>query len=175
MVMTLTIPLRKIQKLERVIPIDHYEMLAKTLLLTSMIVGYAYTVEFILAYYSGNVFEFGIFADRATGHYKYFYWGMVFCNMISPLPLFVKKLRRSLTWLFIMSIFVNIGMWLERWVIITTSLAKEFDPYSWGVYTPSLVEGLITLGTFGFFFMMFFLFAKFLPVVAITEKKEHVN
>jgi molybdopterin-containing oxidoreductase family membrane subunit len=175
MVITLVVPMRKIQKLERVITIDHFEMLAKTLLFTSMIVGYAYTVEFILAYYSGNVYEFGIFAARATGTYKYFYWGMVTCNAIVPLPLFVKRLRRSLGFLFVTSIFVNIGMWLERFVIIVTSLAKEYNPYSWGIYKPTFIEGAITLGTFGFFFMMFLLFAKFLPVVAITEKKEEVH
>jgi molybdopterin-containing oxidoreductase family membrane subunit len=175
MVMTLCIPMRKIQKLDHVMPIDHFEKLAKTMLFTSMIVGYAYTVEFVLSYYSGNVFEFGIFADRATGHYKYQYWGMVFCNMIVPLPLFIKKLRRSLSYLFITSIFVNIGMWLERFVIIITSLSKEFVPYAWGTYQPSIIEISITIGTFGFFFMMFLLFAKFLPVVAITEKKEEVH
>ncbi len=175
MVLTLCIPMRKLQKLERVMPIDHFEKLAKTMLFTSMIVGYAYIVEFLLAYYSGNVYEFGIFADRATGHYKYQYWGMVFCNMIAPLPLFIKKLRRNLVYLFITSILVNIGMWLERFVIIVTSLAKEFDPYSWGTYHPSIIEIGITIGTFGFFFMMFLLFAKFLPVVAITEKKEEVQ
>ncbi len=175
MVLTLCIPMRKIQKLERVMPIDHFEKLAKTMLFTSMIVGYAYTIEFLLAYYSGNVYEFGIFKDRATGYYKYQYWGMVFCNMIVPLPLFVKKLRRNMKWLFITSIFVNIGMWLERFVIIVTSLAHEYDPYAWGVYHPRWPEWCLTIGTFGFFFMMFLLFCKFLPVVAITEKKEEVH
>jgi molybdopterin-containing oxidoreductase family membrane subunit len=172
MVLTLCIPMRKIQKLERVMPIDHFEMLAKTMLFTSMIVGYAYIVEFILAYYSGNVYEFGIFADRATGHYKIAYWIMVSCNVISPLPVFFKRVRRSLPALFVISIFVNIGVWFERFVIIVTSLAKEYVPYSWGPYKPSIVEVAMTVGTFGFFLMMFFLFAKFLPVVAMTEKKE---
>jgi len=175
MVLTLCIPMRKIQHLESVMPIDHFEKLAKTMLFTSMIVGYSYTIEFLLAHYSGNVYEFGIFQDRAMGFYKYQYWGMVFCNVISPLPLFIKKARRSLVWLFVTSIFVNIGMWLERFVIIVTSLAHEFDPYSWGPYRPSIIEISITIGTFGFFFMMFLLFAKFLPVVAITEKKEEVQ
>jgi molybdopterin-containing oxidoreductase family membrane subunit len=156
-------------------PIDHFEKLAKTMLFTSMIVGYAYIIEFILSYYSGNVYEFGIFKDRATGYYKWQYWGMVFCNMVVPLPLFVKKLRRSLGYLFVTSIFVNIGMWLERFVIIITSLSHEFTPYAWGVYKPRPVEISIMIGTFCFFFMMFLLFAKFLPVIAITEKKEEVH
>jgi molybdopterin-containing oxidoreductase family membrane subunit len=175
MVLTLCIPMRKIQRLENVMPIEHFEKLAKTMLFTSMIVGYAYIIEFVLAYYSGNIYEFGIFRDRATGYYKWQYWGMVFCNMIVPLPLFIKKLRRNLAWLFVTSILVNVGMWLERFVIIITSLAHEWVPYAWGAYKPRPVEISITVGTFGFFFMMFLLFAKFLPVVAITEKKEEVQ
>ena len=175
MVLTLSIPMRKIQRLEHVMPIDHFEKLAKTMLFTSMIVGYAYVIEFLLAYYSGNVYEFGIFKDRATGYYKYQYWGMVFCNMISPLPLFIKRVRRSLAWLFVISIFVNIGMWLERFVIIITSLAHEYVPYAWGQYTPRPVEISIMIGTWCFFFFMYLLFCKFLPVVAITEKKEEVH
>jgi Ni/Fe-hydrogenase subunit HybB-like protein len=175
MVLTLVIPLRKIQKLERIITIDHFEMLAKTLLFTSLIVGYAYSVEFMMAYYSGNIYEFGIFLHRATGYYKWYYWAMVFCNVIVPLPIFIKPLRRNLGFLFVMSIFVNIGMWLERFVIIVQSLSHEYVPYSWGTYKPSFIEVGITIGTFGFFFMMFLLFAKFLPVVPITEKKEEVH
>jgi len=175
MVFTLVIPMRKLQKLENVLPIEHFEKLAKTMLFTSMIVGYAYTVEFILAYYSGNVYEFGIFHYRATGDYKLQYWGMVFCNMIAPLPLFVKKIRRNLLALFIISAFVNVGMWLERFVIVITSLSHEFTPYAWGTYKAQPVEISIMIGTWGFFFMMFLLFAKFLPVVAITEKKEDAH
>jgi Ni/Fe-hydrogenase subunit HybB-like protein len=175
MVFTLLIPLRKLQRLERMITPDHFDRLAKVMLLTSLIVGYAYASEFILAYYSGNIYEYGIFQHRAIGYYKYFYWGMVTCNTIIPLLLFKKSLRRNLPFLFVISIFVNIGMWLERFVIIVTSLAHEYIPYSHGNYTPSWVEGAITAGTFGFFFMMFLLFAKFLPVVAVTEKKEEVH
>jgi len=100
---------------------------------------------------------------------------MVFCNCVVPLPLFIKALRRNLGFLFIISIFVNIGMWLERFVIIVQSLSHEFIPYGWGNYKPTFIEVGITIGTFGFFFMMFLLFAKFLPVVPITEKKEEVH
>jgi Ni/Fe-hydrogenase subunit HybB-like protein len=175
MVLTLVIPLRKIQRLERLITPDHFDRLAKVLLFTSLIVGYAYASEFILAYYSGNIYEYGIFQHRAIGHYKWFYWAMVTCNAIIPLPLFNKSLRRNLTYLFIISIFVNIGMWLERFVIIVTSLSHEYVPYSYGNYMPSWVEASISAGTFGFFFTMFLLFAKFLPVVAVTEKKEEAR
>jgi molybdopterin-containing oxidoreductase family membrane subunit len=172
MVITLVVPMRKIFKLERHIKIDHFESLAKLILLTSLIVGYSYIVEFCLAMYSGNVYEAGAFINRAVGPYRMWYWLMVSCNALIPLTLFVKKWRRNLVFLYVLSIFVNIGMYLERFVIIVTSLSKDFDPYSWGLYTPTLVEAGITLGSFGFFFTLFLLFAKFLPVVAISELKE---
>jgi molybdopterin-containing oxidoreductase family membrane subunit len=172
MVITLVAPMRKIFKLERHITIDQFESLAKILLFTSLLVGYSYAVEFALAIYSGNLFESGAFINRAIGHYAPFYWMMVTCNVFIPLTLFKKSWRRNLGFLYVVSIFVNIGMWLERFVIIVTSLSRDFDPYSWGNYTPSLVEAGITLGSFGFFMTWFLLFTKFLPVVAITELKE---
>ncbi|UCH84961.1 MAG: polysulfide reductase NrfD [Candidatus Latescibacterota bacterium] len=172
MVITLVVPMRKIFGLHRHITIDHFESIAKILLFTSLLVTYSYIVEFALALYSGNVYESGAFIYRLMGDYRYFYWGMLICNGAIPLTLFVKKWRRSLPFLYVLSIFVNIGMWLERFVIITTSLSKDFDPYSWGLYKPALVEGGITLGSFGFFFMLFLLFTKLLPVVAISELKE---
>jgi len=171
-VLTLMIPMRKILRLEDHINIDHFESLAKILLFTSLIVGYAYGVEFALAFYSGHTFEIAHFTYRLLGDYWFLYALMVFCNVLLPLALFSKKLRRSIPFLFVMSIFVNIGMWLERFVIIVTSLAKEYDPYSWGTYTPSMVEVGITVGSFGLFFTLFLLFTKLLPVLAITEVKE---
>ncbi|GAB4182240.1 MAG: polysulfide reductase NrfD [Calditrichia bacterium] len=172
MVLTLVIPMRKILRLEKHIPVEHFEKLAKTMLFTSMIVSYAYLVEFALAYYSGHHFETAHFSYRTFGDYKYLYYMMILCNSILPLTVFVKKLRTNLVYLFILSIFVNIGMWLERFVIIVTSLAKEFVPYNWGLYTPSIVEVAITLGSFGMFFTLFLLFTKALPVIAVTEVKE---
>jgi Ni/Fe-hydrogenase subunit HybB-like protein len=172
MVLTLMIPMRKIMRLEDHISVDHFESLAKILLFTSLIVAYAYGVEFALAFYSGHTFEIAHFTYRLLGDYWFLYAIMVFCNVLLPLALFVKKLRRSITFLFVMSIFVNVGMWLERFVIIVTSLAKEYDPYSWGTYTPSMVEVGITVGSFGLFFTLFLLFTKVLPVLAITEVKE---
>jgi molybdopterin-containing oxidoreductase family membrane subunit len=172
MVITLVVPMRKIFKLERHITIDHFENLGKLIILTSLIVGYAYLVEFGLAIYSGNVYESGAFIYRATGAYAFFYWLMVACNAVIPLVLFVKKWRRNLAVLYVVSIFVNIGMWLERFVIIVTSLAKDFDPYSWGFYKPTLLEAGLTLGSFGFFMTLFLLFTRFLPIIAISEIKE---
>ena len=172
MVITLVVPMRKIFKLERIITIDHFESLGKLILLTSVIVGYSYIVEFALAVYSGNDFEAGAFLYRAVGDYRWLYYMMLACNMFIPLTLFVKKWRRSIAFLYIVSIFVNIGMWLERFVIIVSSLSNDFNPYSWGLYRPGFVEAGITLGSFGFFMTLFLLFTKFLPVIAISEIKE---
>jgi len=172
MVITLVVPMRKIFRLERHITIDHFESLAKILLFTSLIVGYSYIVEYALAIYSGNPYEKGAFLYRTFGDYNFLYAVMVTCNMFIPLVLFKKSWRRSLTVLYIVSITTNIGMWLERFVIIASSLAHDFDPYAWGIYKPTLVEAGITLGSFGLFFTLFLLFTKFLPVVAVTELKE---
>jgi molybdopterin-containing oxidoreductase family membrane subunit len=172
MVITLVVPMRKIFKLDRHITIDHFESLAKIMLFTSLLVGYSYIVEFALALYSGNQYEAGAFLYRLLGDYRGWYYLMVACNMFIPLTLFVKKWRRNIPFLYVISIFVNIGMYLERFVIIVSSLSKDFDPYSWGLYKPTLVEAGITLGSFGFFFTFFLLFTRFLPIVAITELKE---
>ncbi len=175
MVLTLVIPMRKIVGLDKYITIDHFEAIAKILLFTSVIVTYSYIVEFLLALYSGNLYEKYHFMWRALGDYRYAYWLMLFCNSLLPLSLFVKKLRRSLKYLFILSIFVNIGMWLERFVIIVTSLARDFDPYNWGNYHPTFVEIGIMIGSFGWFFTLFLIFTKLLPVLAITEVKEQAE
>jgi len=175
MVITLVVPMRKILGLEKYITIDHFESIAKILLFTSLIVSYAYIVEFALAYYSGNDFETAHFSYRLTGDYRYFYWMMLLCNSLLPLTLFFKPLRRNLKYLFVLSIFVNIGMWLERFVIIITSLAHDYDPYNWGNFTPTLVDIGIDIGSFGMFFMLFLIFTKMLPVLSITEVKEHAQ
>ena len=174
MVLTLVIPLRKALGLEHLITIDHFDAISKILLFTSIIIGFTYAVEFGLAFYSGNPFEISQYLYRATGHYWPFYAIMVFCNGVFPLVLFFRRLRRNLTFLFILSIFVNIGMWFERFVIIVASLAKEYEPYSWGTYTPSFVELGITAGSFGLFFLLYLVFIKALPVVSMTELKEHL-
>lgn len=172
MVITLVVPMRKIFKLHRHITIDHFESLAKIMLFTSLIVSYSYVVEFALALYSGNVYESGAFIFRAFGAYRYGYLIMILCNVLIPLTMFKKNWRRSIPFLYVVSLFVNLGMWFERYIIITSSLSHDFDPYSWGYYKLSWVEGGITLGSFGFFFTMFLLFCRFLPIVAISELKE---
>jgi molybdopterin-containing oxidoreductase family membrane subunit len=174
MVITLVIPLRKAMNLHEYITDDHFESIAKIMLFTSLIVSYAYIVEFGMAWYGGNVFEMGAFRYRALGDFRYLTWAMIFCNSIVPLTLFAKRLRRNTTCLLIVSLLVNVGMWLERFVIIVTSLAHDYDPYVWGTYSPTYVEVGISLGSFGMFFMLYLLFVKNLPVLSITEIKEHL-
>lgn len=172
MVLTLIIPLRKAFKLEEIITPFHFEGMVKLILLTSGIVSYAYATEFYVAWFSNNQFERFQFWFRPFGDFKLAFWGMTICNCIIPLTLWVPSLRRNITYLFIVSIFINIGMWLERFNIIFTSLAREFMPAAWGGYNFSWIEAGITVGAFGWFGMYMCLFIKFFPAVSITEIKE---
>ena len=171
MVQTLMIVTRKVYKLEDYITITHMEAMAKVIILTGSIVGLAYGTEFFIAWYSGYVYESFIFINRAFGPYWWAYWIMISCNVISPQLFWFKKIRTSMTATFIISIFVNIGMWFERFVIIVSSLHRDFLPSSWAMYTPTYVEVGILAGTFGIFFTFFFLFSKFFPVVNMFEVK----
>lgn len=172
MVFTLVIPLRKIFQLEKFITLEHFEKLSLLLLFTAMIVWSIYAVEFGYAIYSGNLFERSQFVFRATGAYREVYWLMMGLNVLLPASLMIKKLRRNLSYLFVISIFINVGMWLERFTIVVMSTSHDYDPYIWRTYTPTLTEFLITLGTFGLFFMLFLLFTKVFPILAVTEIKE---
>jgi len=172
MVITILIPFRKIFKLERYLTEWHFDMMARLVLLTSTIVGYSYLTEYFIAWYSDDKFEQFIFWERAFGAYAIPFWLMIFCNLFAPLPLWFKKVRTNMTALFIISIFVNIGMWFERFNIIVSSLAQEYDPFAWGWYTPSIIELGITFGSFCWFFMWFLIFIKFFPSMALTEMKE---
>lgn len=172
MVIMLTIPIRKIFHLEDYITLDNYDGMAKLLMLTSGIIAYAYAAEFFMAWYSGNPAEWGQYYYRITGEYAIFYWIMIVCNVVIPIPLWFKSVRRNLKILFIMSIFINIGMWFERFNIIVISLSHGFDPAAWGIYKPSWVEVGITVGSFAWFFMFFLMFLKTLPAVSIAEMKE---
>lgn len=172
MVIMLTVPIRKIFHLEDYITLDNYDGMAKLLMLTSGIIAYAYAAEFFMAWYSGNPAEWGQYYYRITGEYAIFYWIMIVCNVVIPIPLWFKSVRRNLKILFIMSIFINIGMWFERFNIIVISLSHGFDPAAWGIYKPSWVEVGITVGSFAWFFMFFLMFLKTLPAVSIAEMKE---
>lgn len=171
MVLTLMIPLRVWFKLENFITIKHLENMAKIILVTGTMVGYAYGMEFFIAWYSGNAYESFAFANRAFGDYWWAYWTMISCNVISPQLFWFKAVRRSPLALFIISIFVNIGMWFERFVITVTSLHHDFLPSSWDYYSPTLWDVTTLLGSFGLFFTLFCLFCRYLPVIAIAEVK----
>ncbi len=172
MVLTLMIPLRKIFGYEKIITLEVLENVAKTIIFTGLIVGFAYGTEFFIAWYSHNSVEIAIFKWRALGHYRVGFWIMVICNTIIPLFLFLKRVRRSIIWLFVISIFINIGMWFERFVIIISSVAHDFMPHAWGLYWPTVVEMGIMVGSFSLFFFLFILFVKHMPSVSMTENKE---
>jgi len=172
MVLTLMIPLRKIFRYERIITIGVLDNVAKTIIFTGLIVGYAYGVEYFLAWYSGNIVEQESFRWRAVGDYSLEFWIMVICNSIVPLLFFLKKVRASIPWLFGISILVNIGMWYERFVIIIGGVAHDFIPHTWGLYGPRFIELGIMFGSFSLFFLLFLLFVKHLPSVSMTEMKE---
>ena len=174
MVWTIAIPLRKWFRLEHYITLNHLDASAKVVLLTSMIVGSAYLIEFFIAWYGGVPAEQDYFWNRVFGQWWWAAWIMLTCNMILPLSLFSQQLRRNTTWLFILSLFINLGMWFERFVIVVPALSHEFEPWQWSGYTPTWVDLGILLGSFGWFFMWFLLFIKQFPVVAISEVKEIV-
>ena len=143
----------------------------KIILVTGTMVGYAYAMEFFVAWYSGNPYEKFAFINRATGPYWWAYWTMVSCNVISPQIFWFKKLRTNVWVMWVVSIFVNIGMWFERFVITVTSLSRDFLPSSWGYFKPTNIDILMFIGSFGLFFTLFLLFIRWLPQVAIAEVK----
>ena len=171
MVLTLLLPLRTVCKLQDVITVRHIELMGKVILATGSIVGYAYGMEFFIAWYGGNPYELYAFKNRAFGPYWWAYWTMVSCNVICPQLFWIKAVRRNMVIVFIISIFVNIGMWFERFVIIVTSLHRDYLPSNWAYYSPSWVDIWTFVGTFGLFCTLFLLFMRFLPMIAISEVK----
>jgi Ni/Fe-hydrogenase subunit HybB-like protein len=171
MVMTLLVITRAVYGMKSVITLKHLEMMNKIMLVTGTIVGYAYATEFFIAAYSGNEYEKYVFMNRAFGPYKWAYWTMVTCNVISPQFFWFKKLRTSIPVMFAISIVINIGMWFERFVIIVSSLSRDFLPSAWGYYRPTLIDVGVYSGTLGFFFTCYLLFIRWVPMVAIAEVK----
>ena len=173
LVINLLIPIRKTFRLEHIVTIDHMEKLAKLVLLTSTMVGYSYLNEFFMAWFGPNQAERDVFWFRATGHYWWAFWTMFSCNVIIPLLLWFKSFRRNMTAMFILCIFVNVGMWFERFVIIVSSLAHPFNPVGWGInYRMSWTEAAILAGSFAWFGMYFLIFIRVLPAISIAEVKE---
>jgi Ni/Fe-hydrogenase subunit HybB-like protein len=172
MVITLVIPIRKIFRLEAYFTPRHFDAMAKMVLVTGMVVFYAYLTEFFMAWYSFELPERSIFVNRLVGDYWWATWIMLTCNGIIPLLLWSRKVRTNIPALFTITIFINIGMWFERFVIIVTSLAREYEPWMWRNYQPSWVEMAIVAGSFAWFFMWFLLFLRVLPAVSVAELKE---
>jgi len=171
MVLTLLIPLRTMCHLEDIITMRHIDVMCKVTLATGSIVGYAYGMEFFIAWYSGNLFERFAFINRALGPYWWGYWTMILCNVVVPQLFWFKRIRHHLVIVFILSILVNVGMWFERFVIVVISLHREFLPANWGYFKPTWVDICTYLGTFGLFFTCFLLFIRFLPMIAVSEVK----
>jgi molybdopterin-containing oxidoreductase family membrane subunit len=149
----------------------HLELMNKIMLVTGSLVGYAYAMEFFIAWYSGNEYEMFVFVNRATGPYWWAYWTMISCNVISPQLFWFKKLRTSIPVMFVLSIVINVGMWFERFVIIATSLHRDFLPSSWGYFRPTVIDMCTYAGTLGVFFTLFLLFIRWIPMIAIAEVK----
>lgn len=171
MVQNVLIFVRKTFKLEHIITVRHLENMNKVMLLTGSMVGYAYAMEFFMSWYSGNQFERFVFLNRALGPYAVAYWIMVVCNVVFVQLFWIRSIRRNIVIMFIIGVLVNVGMWFERYVIIVTTLSRDFLPSSWGHFTPTMYDfGILALG-FGLFFTLVLLFIRFLPTVAMAEMK----
>ncbi|HSU96754.1 MAG TPA: NrfD/PsrC family molybdoenzyme membrane anchor subunit [Gemmatimonadaceae bacterium] len=175
MVFTIIIPLRKWFNLKHYVTINDLDAAAKLALFTSLVVGVSYACEWFVAWYSGSPAEKQFFANRLWGQWWWASALLYTCNICLPLSLFSQWCRRNTTWLFILSIFINIGMWFERFVIVVPSLSHEYEPWQWAGYRPTWVDYAILCGSFGWFSMWFLLFIKQFPVIALTEIKEIVK
>jgi molybdopterin-containing oxidoreductase family membrane subunit len=171
MVLTLAIPLRKFYGLEDFITLKHLENMGKVTLATGLIVAYGYLMEVFTAWYSGNPFETYMTLNRMKGPYGGIYWALMLCNVLAPQVLWLKKARTSVPTLFVVAMFVNVGMWLERFVIVVTSLHRDFLPSSWGMYYPTVWDWSAFIGTIGLFLTLLYLFIRFLPAISIFEMR----
>ncbi|HEY3119476.1 MAG TPA: NrfD/PsrC family molybdoenzyme membrane anchor subunit, partial [Vicinamibacteria bacterium] len=171
MVLLLAIPIRKFYGLEDFITMRHLENMAKVMLATGLIVAYGYMMEAFAGYYSGNYYEAFMVKNRMFGPYWPFYWMLIFCNVISPQFIWFRQVRTSVPALFVLALIVSAGMWLERFVIVVTSLHRDFLPSSWGMFYPTFWDISTYLGTIGLFLTLLFLFVRFMPVISIFEMR----
>jgi molybdopterin-containing oxidoreductase family membrane subunit len=171
MVLTLAIPLRKVYGLEDFITLRHLQNMAKIMLATGLIVGYGYMIEMFVGWYSGNAYEGYTLLNRLTGPYRHYYWALMLCNIVTPQLLWFRKVRSAPLVLWLIAMVVNLGMWLERFVIVVTSLHRDFLPSSWGMYAGTFWDWTIFAGTIGFFLALVFLFIRFLPMISIFEMR----
>ena len=175
MVMTLLIPLRKFYKMEDIITMRHLDNMAKVMLAAGLIVFYGYIMEVFFGWYSANEFEAAMIMNRMTGPYAPVYWSLILCNGLVPQLLWFKRVRSNVVSLFGIAIIVNIGMWLERFIIVITSLHQDFLPSSWGMYAGTIWDWSLLLGTIGLFVAMVFLFVRVLPMVNVFEMRELIH
>ena len=175
MVMTLAIPIRKFYNLEDFITMRHLGNMAKVMLATGLIVAYGYMMETFMAFYSGNPFDRFLIINRMTGPYAFFYWLLIACNIVIPQIMWLRSVRNNVAILFVISLIVNVGMWLERFVIVVISLHRDFLPSSWGMYYPTRWDWATYVGTIGLFLTLLFLFIRFLPVISIYEMRSLVE
>src|SRR3984957_9081347 len=174
MVLTIAIPLRKFYHFEDFITMRHLENMAKVMLATGLIVAYGYFFEFFMSLYSGQKFDVFLVQQRLHGPYSHFYYALILCNILTPQLLWIRAIRTNVTVLFLMSIVVNIGMWLERFVIVVISLTRDFMPSAWGRYSPTVWDWATFIGTLGLFTTLIFLFVRVLPAISIAEMRELV-
>src|SRR5215475_5775434 len=175
MVLTLAIPLRKLYKLEDLITTRHIQNMAKLMLATGVIVAYSYVIEAFMAWYSANEYERFVVINRATGPYWILYWTLIATNLVVPQLLWSTRVRKSIPAIFAIAFCVNVGMWLERFIIVITSLHRDFLPSSWGMYYPTVWDWATYAGTIGLFVMLFFLFVRLLPMISMFEMKQIVE
>ena len=171
MVLILAIPLRKFYGLEDFITMRHLRNMAKVMLATGLLVVYGYVMEAFMAWYSGNPYEQYMILNRMTGPYAFWYWLLIFCNAVAPQALWIEKVQNSVAGLFVIAIVVSIGMWLERFIIVVTSLHRDFMPSSWGMYYPTVWDWATYLGTIGLFFMLILVFVRVMPSISIFEMR----
>jgi len=169
MVLVLAIPLRAMYGLGDLITMRHLDNCAKVMLATAQIVAYSYIFEAFIAWYSAKPFEMYAFWNRMTGPYAPLYWTLILCNLVLPQLLWMKRFRTNVIWLFLISLDILVGMWLERYVIIVVSLSRDFLPSAWGFYWGTIWDWATYLGTIGLFFFLFFLFIRSLPMISIFE------
>ncbi len=175
MVLTITIPLRAFYHLEDFVTLRHLNAMAKVMLASGLIVAYGYLMEIFMAWYSGNLYEAATNATRMLGPYAGLFWLMILCNVVLPQALWSRRISTNTIILFLISIIINVGMWLERFVIVVTSLSRDFLPSSWGTYSPTIWDITTFLGTIGLFFAMLFLFIRLLPMISMAEMRELVQ
>jgi molybdopterin-containing oxidoreductase family membrane subunit len=171
MVLTLAIPLREAFGLQDFITMRHIENMAKVMLTTGLIVAYGYLVEIFMAFYSGNQYEEFMILNRIRGPYRIHCWALLLCNVLAPQMVWLRRVRSSPWLIFVVAMFVNVGMWLERFVIVVTSLSRDFLPSAWGTYSGTRWDWALYVGTLGLFFSLLFLFVRFLPMISIFEMR----